>query len=128
MGFARLVEAGRVVTINYGENVGKLAVIADILDTNRVLLDGPTTGIAREVYPIKRISLTNFKVKIFKGARTTTIRKAIEADNFAEKWANTSKAKKIATRVKRASLNDFDRFVVSNLKRRRAFALRRKAK
>ena len=69
-----MIEAGRVVFINYGENSGKLAVIADILDTNRVLLDGPTTGVAREVYPIKRISLTGFKVKILKGARTVTLR------------------------------------------------------
>ena len=48
--------------INYGCASGKLAIIADILDENRVLLDGPTTGIAREVYPIKRISLTDLKV------------------------------------------------------------------
>ena len=73
-----MIEAGRVVFINYGENSGRLAVIADILDTNRVLLDGPTTGVAREVYPIKRISLTNFKVKILKGARTVTLRYAMQ--------------------------------------------------
>ena len=49
-------------------------MIADILDENRVLLDGPNTGIAREVYPLKRVSLTDLKVTILKGATTGTVR------------------------------------------------------
>ena len=72
--FKRFVEPGRVVLINYGQSHGKLAVIADIIDENRVLLDGPHTGIAREVYPLKRVSLTDFKVSILKGATTGTVR------------------------------------------------------
>ena len=70
----RLVEAGRVVMINYGKNLHKLAVIVDILDENRVLLDGPNTGVEREVYPIKRIFLTGIIVNILRGARTTTLK------------------------------------------------------
>ena len=73
-GFTRFVEPGRVVLINFGSEHGKLAVVADILDDARVLLDGPSTGIAREVYPVKRISLTDIKLPVFKGARTGTIR------------------------------------------------------
>ena len=34
--FTRFVEVGRVVLINYGENVGKLATIIDIIDSKRV--------------------------------------------------------------------------------------------
>ena len=51
-----------------------MAIIADILDDNRVLLDGPTSGVDREVYPIKRIYLTQFRVPILRGARTGTIK------------------------------------------------------
>ena len=55
-------------------------------------------------------------------------RKAAEKFGIQEKWDKTPKAKKFALKAKRASLTDYDRFVVSNLKRRRAFALRRKTK
>ena len=51
-----------------------MAVVADIVDGNRVLLDGPSTGVAREVYSIKRISVTDLKIDVLKGARTGTIR------------------------------------------------------
>lgn len=59
---------------------------------------------------------------------TNYYRKALEASDALQKWENTSVAKKLAIRAKRASLNDFDRFVVNNLKKRRGFELRRKAK
>ena len=60
--------------INYGKNLHKLAVIVDILDDNRVLLDGPTTDVAREVYPLKRVYLTAITVKILRGARSKTLK------------------------------------------------------
>jgi large subunit ribosomal protein L14e len=53
--------------------VHKIAVIVDIADDHRVLLDGPTTGVAREMYPLKRITCTNIKVPILRGARTGTL-------------------------------------------------------
>ena len=123
--------------INFGKNVDHLAVIADILDDNRVLLDGPTTGVSREVYPIKRLYLTGDKLKILKGATTKVVRyafsnftyfyrAAIKQSDIVEKWESTPKGKKAVIRAKRASLNDFDRFCVSSLKKRRAFNLRRK--
>ena len=36
MPFSRYVEVGRVVIINYGKEYGKLYVISDIVDQNRV--------------------------------------------------------------------------------------------
>ena len=36
MGYSRFVEVGRVAMINYGEDYGKLCVIMDVLDHNRV--------------------------------------------------------------------------------------------
>lgn len=35
-GFTRFVEIGRVVLVNYGEDEGKLAVILDVADNNKV--------------------------------------------------------------------------------------------
>lgn len=36
MPFTRYVEIGRVALVNYGEEYGKLYVIVDVLDNNRV--------------------------------------------------------------------------------------------
>ena len=36
MGYTRFVEIGRVALVNYGEQYGKLCVIMDVLDHNRV--------------------------------------------------------------------------------------------
>jgi large subunit ribosomal protein L14e len=36
MPFSRLAEIGRVVLVNYGPETGKLLVITDIVDQNRV--------------------------------------------------------------------------------------------
>lgn len=57
-----LVQLGRVVYVNYGEHAGKLAVVVDIVDGKRVVVDGPTSGIARQIMATKRMALTRFKV------------------------------------------------------------------
>jgi large subunit ribosomal protein L14e len=40
MPFKRYVEIGRVALINYGEEAGKLVVISDVVDQNRVIAYG----------------------------------------------------------------------------------------
>ena len=72
--FKNFIEPGRVAYVNFGKDFGKVAVIVDILDSRRVLVDGPTTGFPRVQYPIRRLGLTNLKVKILKGARTGTVK------------------------------------------------------
>ena len=72
--FKNFIQPGRVAYVNFGKDFGKVCVIVDIADSNRVLVDGPTTGFPRVLYPIKRLSLTSLKVKILKGARTGTVK------------------------------------------------------
>ena len=62
MSFKRYVELGRVCLINYGEEAGKLATIVDVIDNNRVLVDGPETGVKRQQINLKRIQLTDIKI------------------------------------------------------------------
>lgn len=38
-GFTRFVEIGRVALINYGPHEGKLAVIIDVVDNNKVCVN-----------------------------------------------------------------------------------------
>ena len=64
MGFKRFVEIGRVAVISYGPDSGKLCTIVDVIDHNRVLVDGPAaiTGVHRHELGINRIMLTDLKV------------------------------------------------------------------
>jgi large subunit ribosomal protein L14e len=124
--FKNFVQPGRVAYVNFGKDFGKVAVIVDIVDANRVLLDGPTTGFPRTIYPLKRLALTSIKLPILKGARTGTVKAA--AGNLKQKWEATSIAKKLAVRAKRANLTDFDRFKVMISRKNRSFKLRQLAK
>lgn len=126
--FRNFVQPGRVVYVNFGKDFGKVAVIVEIVDSNRVLVDGPTTNFPRTIYPLKRLGLTSIKLPILKGARTATVKAAAEKINLKQKWENTPIAKKIALRAKRASLTDFDRFKVMISRKNRSFKLRQLAK
>jgi len=112
MPFNRYVEVGRVVLIRYGPDSGKLATIIDIVDQNKCLIDGPETGVARQVIPYTRISLTDLTVKIQRNAREKTLKKAWAEAETMSKWESSSWAKKLAAKKKRASLDDFGRFKV----------------
>ncbi|KAF9334472.1 hypothetical protein BGZ91_010856 [Linnemannia elongata] len=117
--FQRVVEIGRVVMINYGPDAGKLAVVVDIIDHNRALIEGPTTGIARTGYAFRRLTLTPLVVKVPRGAGQAVLKAAIEKQDLAGSWAKTSWAKKIASRAQRAANTDFDRFKLQKYKKLR---------
>ncbi|KAF9997854.1 hypothetical protein BGZ79_008456 [Entomortierella chlamydospora] len=117
--FQRVVEIGRVVMINYGPDAGKLAVIVDIIDHNRALIEGPTTGIARTSYAFRRLTLTPLVIKVPRNAGQAVLKAAIEKQDLAGSWAKTSWAKKIASRAQRAANTDFDRFKLQKYKKLR---------
>ena len=98
MVFKRFVEVGRVVLINYGPESGKLATIIDIVDQNKCLIDGPNTGVVRQVIPYTRIALTDLTVKIQRNARQKTIIKAWEDGDTMNKWESSSWAKKLSSK------------------------------
>ena len=64
MSFKRFVEVGRVALIQYGDDAGKLCTIINIIDNNRVLVDGPSplTGVSRKAVNLKRIMLTDIVI------------------------------------------------------------------
>ena len=64
MSFQRFVEIGRVALISFGPDSGKLCTIVDVIDNNRVLVDGPEpiTGVHRHAVNLKRIQLTDIKI------------------------------------------------------------------
>ena len=131
MPFTKFVEIGRAVYINYGKDQGKLAVILDVLNEKRVLIEGPSSGVERQVIPIRRLTLTKFNVPVLKNQRSGLVRKAIEKSKLVENWGKTGAAKKLVQKARRASLTDFERFKAMLLKKRlnkTVFARSRKLK
>ena len=126
--FTRYAEIGRVALINYGPDSGKLAIIIDIVDQNKCLVEGPTTGVTRQVIPFKRIALTDFKVNISRNARAKTLKNALAEADVLAKWEASSWAKKLATQKKRASLSDFDRFKVMVARKQKSAIISKKMK
>merc|ERR1712212_1083101 len=119
MPFSRYVEIGRVAYVAHGDDKGKLVVICDVMDQNRALVDGPCSGVGRKDMNFKAMHLTPFTVKIGHSARSGTVRKAWEAAEVTKKWAETTWAKKIASRERRAELTDFERFKLMKAKQAR---------
>ena len=54
--------------------------------------------------------MTNIKVAIPAGARSGAIRKAYLKTDVDAEWAKSAYAKRIATRVAKRNMTDFDRF------------------
>ena len=125
MGFKRFVEIGRVVIINYGPYLGKLAVIIDLITTNKVVVQGLKGGIRRMELSLNRCTLTDHVIKIKRGEKREAVFKAIEDYKLEDKFKESSLAKKTALRQRRANLTDFDRFKVMRLRQKRS-ALRHK--
>ena len=126
MVFRRFVEVGRVIIVNYGPLVGKLAVIVDILTTTKVLIQGLKGGIKRQELSLRRVTLTDYKLDIKRGAKQAEVYKAIDDFKLEDKFKTSTYYKKNEIRQKRANLTDFDRFKVMRLRQKRS-ALRHKA-
>ncbi|GAM18673.1 hypothetical protein SAMD00019534_018480 [Acytostelium subglobosum LB1] len=108
--YTLFVEIGRVVFINFGAFRNKTAIILDVLDQNRVLVHGPSTGVPRHVINLKWISLSKLKLNILRGARTGTLNKAIKAADLDNKISGLRLVKAVAAAEKKTSATDFERF------------------
>ena len=120
MVFRRFVEVGRVIIVNYGPLVGKLAVIVDILTTTKVLIQGLKGGVKRQELSLRRVTLTDYKLDIKRGAKQAEVYKAIDDFKLEDKFKTSTFYKKNEIRQKRANLTDFDRFKVMRLRQKRA--------
>jgi len=122
MGFTRFVEIGRVGLISYGPDTGKLCTIVNVIDHNRVLVDGPEamTGVRRHELNLKRLMLTDLKVSAKLNATQKTLKKLWEEEGTMAKWEASSWAKKRKAHALKATATDFDRFQVMVARKERA--------
>ncbi|KAF9652382.1 hypothetical protein BDM02DRAFT_3266443 [Thelephora ganbajun] len=127
--FKRFVEVGRVVLLRSGPHAGKTAVIAEIIDHNRAIIDGPATGIPRHAFPYRHLTLTPFRLpKLPRGAGSGTVLKQLTSEGIVEKWNKSTWATKRTAIEKRKSLNDFERFKTFVAKKSRRDVVRKSVK
>ncbi|ELP84290.1 60S ribosomal protein L14, putative [Entamoeba invadens IP1] len=120
MVFTRFVEVGRVVLIKAGPFVNKLAVIVEILDHSRVLIDGPQaiTGVTRQVINLKQVDLTSFVVaNVTRGMLHNKLCLRFEQDHIVKRFAKTAQGKAIERFNLRSKMTDFDAFRVNKINR-----------
>merc|ERR1712066_706753 len=110
MPFKKFISIGSVAVLQSGPSAGKIAAIVDVIDQNRVLIDGPCSEVPRQEFPIKDLHLTSLKAKFPFSARSRVVSKAWKSEDISGKWAASSWAKRMQAKNRRSSLNDFDRF------------------
>lgn len=118
------VQTGRVAVVNFGKYAGKYVTVIDILDAARVLVDGPTSGVPRQIMPIKHLGLTNIKYFVPRTAKTFAVRKALITQGVVAKAKNNTWVKKAKQENIRANLTDFQRFQVAQLKKQKKAILK----
>lgn len=125
--YKRFVQLGRVVVLNRGQYQGKTAVIINVLDQNRVQIDGPTSGVPRHSVPMKWIYLTDIVVEgTDVGQRKKHLKKQLETQDILNKWGKTKWAQSIALSDKIAKTTDFDRFKIAKARKTRSQLIRNK--
>jgi len=130
-----LVEVGRVCLVNFGCLAGKSCVILDIIDQARALVEGPQskTGVPRHSMPLRHLSLTKIKLDIPRSIGVSGLLKAYDKAKIGEELGKLTWVKKQRRTAVRKSLNDFDRFKLMLLRKKksqivgRAFAKARRA-
>ncbi len=91
-----LLGLGRVVYLNFGPLAGKLAVVVDIVNGSKVVIDGPTLGVRRQVISTKRLTLTKFRLVSYKrSTKQGELRKMIEKFELVKRFSQTGLGKKI---------------------------------
>ncbi|KAI4260471.1 MAG: hypothetical protein L6R42_004049 [Xanthoria sp. 1 TBL-2021] len=121
----RMVEVGRVVLFTHGQYLGRLAVIVEIIDHKRVLVDGPSKKENNQV-PRHAVGLNNMIItpivipKLPRAAGHGPVAKAWEKAEVDSKWDQSAWAKRRDQREKRQGLSDFERFKVMKLKKQAA--------
>ncbi|OAX81817.1 hypothetical protein ACJ72_03840 [Emergomyces africanus] len=126
----KLVEVGRVVLIRSGPYTGKLAVIVEIIDHKRALVDGPAGQenkvVPRHAISLSTVTLTPFTIpRLPRAAGTGPVKKLWEKEEIDSKWANSSFAKKKEQADRRRNLTDFERFKVMRLKKQARYEVQK---
>ncbi|XP_045113805.1 60S ribosomal protein L14-like isoform X1 [Portunus trituberculatus] len=123
--FRKLIQIGRVVYLNEGPYRGKLAVVVDIIDCNKALIDGPCSGVPRQAFKFSEMFLTKYLLKINRSQRSKILRNAWEAEQINEKFAASKWNQNLEKEVVRSNMTDFDRYKLGRARQSRNRLLNR---
>jgi len=119
----RTVTVGRVVVFSAPSKYeGRIAVIVEIIDPKRVLVDGPSdkegSRVPRHEAPLASLQLTNIIInKLPRAIRTGSLTKKWKEAEVDKKWSEGEFSKSRVQSSKRRALTDFERFKVLRLKK-----------
>ena len=127
MGIKPFVQRGRVAYLTCGSNYGKLCLIIDIIDKNRALVSGPTTGVRRQPLSFQKMKLTKF---VIKDVHPTIGDKALglKMKDFVDQFNQSKTGQNLKNKEKRVKMTDFDRFKLQKTKQRMNKLISRAAK
>ncbi|XP_015783871.1 60S ribosomal protein L14 [Tetranychus urticae] len=129
MGIKPFVQRGRVAYLTCGANYGKLCVIIDIIDQNRALVSGPTTGVRRQPLSFQKMKLTKY---ILKDVHPTIGDKALslklKESDFVDQFNKSKTGQNLKNKEKRTKMTDFDRFKLQKTKQKMNKLISRAAK
>jgi large subunit ribosomal protein L14e len=92
----------------------------------QAIIEGPTTGVPRQAFPYRHLTLTTILVpKLPRAAGSTAIKAALEKSGTIAKWEKSSWAQKRASAAARRGLSDFERFGVMIAKKQRRDTVRK---
>lgn len=121
----KYVEAGRLVFLRNAADRNKLAVIVDILSTSSVLVEGPTTGVPRQVVSLKRVVLTDEVVKIGEKPTSAELKEQVEASGAVERFMGSAHWRALSAPGIREGLTWEQREKIPDLLARRRAAIKR---
>ena len=109
----RVVELGRYVTFLNGPNTNKTGVVLEIVDSNRVLVEGAKGQAPRHIARITDTVVTPVKVDgVRRNEKQKKLFAAIAAQGTEAEYAETNISKRISATAARAGATDFDRFLI----------------
>mgnify|MGYP002062413961 CR=1 FL=1 len=117
----RLVQIGRVAVKTSGKDAGSTGTIVNIIDQNRVLIDGTGSkqGLRRQVANLRDIEITPLHQVVQFNSGSKAVAEATKKSGVDAKWHESAWAKKIAVRAARKTMTDFERFQLRRIKRQR---------
>lgn len=110
----RPIQVGRVCVVIWGEqDYRKLVIITDLIDRNRVQVDGVSgqlSNIKRQSYPIRRLQTTKFLLNIPKDLHPKVLTARVQKAGIIRAWRKSEAGRRHETQRRRAALTDFGRW------------------
>jgi large subunit ribosomal protein L14e len=110
MPYKQFVEVGRLALISFGPLADSIAVVVDIIDATRVLIDVPNSSEPRQAISVKRLKLTDIVVNFPRAAAPDVVAQAVADEDALGKWSATNWAKRLSLAKAKGDLTDFQRF------------------